>query len=137
MELQKNIYLGITDYAKAKAKAFECVDHNKLWKILKEMRIPDHLPCLLRNLYTGQEETVRIRHGTTDWFKIGKGVCQGGILSPCLFSLYTEISCEMPGWMNLRCNQEICRWHHPYGIKQREIKEPFNESERGEWKNWL
>ena len=62
---------GITDYAKAKAKAFECVDHNKLWKILKEMRIPDHLPCLLRNLYTGQEETVRIRHGTMDSFKIG------------------------------------------------------------------
>ena len=69
------------------------------WKILEEMGIPDHLTYLLRNLYAGQEATVRIRHGTTDWFKIGKGVCQGGILSPSLFSLYTEISCEMPGWM--------------------------------------
>ena len=67
-------------------KAFDCVDHNKLWKILKEMGIPDHLTCLLRNLYTGQEATVRTGHGTTDWFQIGKGVCQGCILSPCLFN---------------------------------------------------
>ena len=69
------------------AKAFDCVDHNKLWKILKEMEIPDHLTCLLRNLYTGQEATVRTEHGTIDWFKIGKGVRQGCILSPCLFKL--------------------------------------------------
>ena len=69
------------------AKAFDCVDHNKLWKILKEMEIPDHLTCLLRNLYARQEETVRTGHGTTDWFKIGKGVCQGCMLSPCLFNL--------------------------------------------------
>ena len=71
-------------------KAFDCVDHNKLWKILKEMGIPDHLICFLRNLYTGQEATVRTGHGTTDWFQIGKGVRQGCILSPCLFNLYAE-----------------------------------------------
>ena len=72
------------------AKAFDCVDHNKLWKILREMGIPDHLACLLRNLYAGQEATVRSRHGTTDWFQIGKGVHQGCILSPCLFNFYAE-----------------------------------------------
>ena len=72
------------------AKAFDCVDHNKLWKILQEMGIPDHLTCLLRNLYAGQEATVRTGHGTTDWFQMGKGVCQGCILSPCLFNLYAE-----------------------------------------------
>ena len=72
------------------AKAFDCVDHNKLWKILKEMGIPDHLTCLLRNMYAGQEATVSTGHGTTDWFQIGKGVCQGCILSPCLFNLYAE-----------------------------------------------
>ena len=70
--------------------AFDCVDHNKLWKILKEMGIPDHLTCLLRNLYAGQEATVRTGHGATDWFQIGKGVCQGSILSPCFFNLYAE-----------------------------------------------
>ena len=72
------------------AKPFDCVDHNKLWKILKEMGIPDHLTCLLRNLYAGQEATVRTGHGTTDWFQIGKGVCQCCILSPCLFNFYAE-----------------------------------------------
>ena len=71
-------------------KAFDCVDHNKLWKILKEMGIPDHLTCLLRNLYADQEATVRTGHGTTDWFQIGKGVHQGCISSPCLFNLYAE-----------------------------------------------
>ena len=71
-------------------KPFDCVDHNKLWKILKEMGISDHLTCLLRNLYAGQETTVRIEHGTTDWLQIGKGVCQGCILSPCLFNIYSE-----------------------------------------------
>ena len=85
-EFQKNIYFCFIDYA----KAFDCVDHNKLWKILKEMRIPDHLTCLLRNLHASQEATVRTGHGTTDWFQIGKGVCQGCILSPCLFNLYAE-----------------------------------------------
>ena len=74
----------------AAAAAFDCVDHNKLWKILKEMGIPDHLTCHLRNLYAGQEATVRTGHGTTDWFQIGKGVHQGCILSPCLFNLYAE-----------------------------------------------
>ena len=83
---QKNIYFCFIDYA----KAFDCVDDNKLWKNLKEMGIPDHLTCLLRNLYAGQEATVRTGHGTTDWFPIGKGVRQGCILSPCLFNLYPE-----------------------------------------------
>ena len=85
-EFQKNIYFCFIDYA----KAYDCVDHNKLWKILKEMGIPDHLTCLLRNLYAGQEATVRVGHGTTNWFQIGKGVYQGCILSPCLFNLYAE-----------------------------------------------
>ena len=85
-EFQKNIYLCFIDYA----KAFDCVDHNKLSKILQEMGISDHLTCLLRNLYAGQEATVRTEHGTTDWFQIGKGVHQGCILPPCLFNLYTE-----------------------------------------------
>ena len=81
-EFQKNMYFSFIDYA----KAFDCVDHNKLWKILKEMGIPDHLTCLLRNLYAGQEATVKTRHETMDWFQIGKGY----ILSPCLFDLYAE-----------------------------------------------
>ena len=85
-EFQKNIYFCFIDYA----KAFDCVDHNKQWKILKELGMPDHLTCLLRNLYAGQEATVRTGHGTTDWFQIGKGVCQGCILSPFLFNLYAE-----------------------------------------------
>ena len=85
-EFQKNIYFFFIDYA----KAFDCVDHNKLWTILKEMGIPDHLTCLLRNLYVGQEATVRTGRETTDWFQIGKGVCQGCILSPCLFNLHVE-----------------------------------------------
>ena len=85
-EFQKNIYFCFIDYA----KAFDCVDHKKLWKILKEMGIPDHLTCLLRNWYTGQKATVRTGHGTIDWFQIGKGVHQGYILSPCLFNLYVE-----------------------------------------------
>ena len=85
-EFQKNIYFCFIDYA----KAFDCVDHNKLWKILKEVGISDHLTCLLGNLYAGQEATVRTGHGTTDWFQIGKGVHQGCILSPRLFNLYAE-----------------------------------------------
>ena len=83
---QKNIYFCFIDYA----KAFYCVDDTKLWKILQEMGIPDHLTCLLRNLCSDQEVTVRTRHGTTDWFQIGKGVSQGYILSPCLFNFYAE-----------------------------------------------
>ena len=85
-EFQKNIYFCFIDYA----KAFDCVHHNKLWKILQEMGIPDHLTCLLRNLYAGQEATVRTGHGKTDWFQTGKGVPQGCILSPCLFNFYAE-----------------------------------------------
>ena len=85
-EFQKNIYFCFIDYA----KAFDCVDHNKLWNVLKEMGIPDHLTCLLRNLYAGQEAAVRTGRGTTDWFPIGKGVRQGYILSPCLFNFYAE-----------------------------------------------
>ena len=84
-EFQKNIYFRFIDYS----KAFDCVDHNKLWEILKKTP-PDHLTCLLRNLYAGQEATVRTGHGTTDWFQTGKGVHQGCILSPCLFNLYAE-----------------------------------------------
>ena len=85
-EFQKNIYFCFTDYA----KGFDCVDHNKRWKILKEVGIPNHLTCLLRKLYAGQEATVRTGHGTTDWFQIGKGEHQGCILSPCLFNFYAE-----------------------------------------------
>ena len=92
-QFQKNICF--IDYA----KAFDCVDHNKLWKILQEMGISDHLACLLGNLYAGQEATARTGHGTTDQFQIGKEVHQGCILSPCLFNLYASTSCEMPGWM--------------------------------------
>ena len=89
---QRN-FKPVIDYA----KAFDCVDRNKLWKILKEMGIPDHLTCLLRNLYEGQEATVRTGHGTTDWIQIGKGVCQGCILSPCLFNLYAEYIMQSGG----------------------------------------
>ena len=85
-EFQKNIYFCFIDYA----KAFDCVDRHKLWKTLQEMGIPDHLTCFLKNLYAGQEATVKTGHGTTDWFQIGKGVRQGCILSPCLFNLYAE-----------------------------------------------
>ena len=85
-EFQKNIYFCFTDYA----KAFDCVDHNMLWKICKEMGLPDHLTYLLRNTYAGREATVRTRHVTMDWFRIKKGVPQGCILSPCLFNLYAE-----------------------------------------------
>jgi len=92
-ESSRNIYFCFIDYA----KAFDCVDHNKLWKILKEMGIPDHLTCLLINLYAGQEATVRTGCETTEWFQIGKGVCQGCILSPCLFNLYAEYIIRITG----------------------------------------
>ena len=90
-EFQKNIYFCFIDYA----KAFDCVDHNKLWTILKEIGIPYHLTCLLRNLYEGQEATVRTGHETTDWLQIGKGVRQGYILSPCLLTYMQSTSWEM------------------------------------------
>ena len=92
-QFQNDIYFCFIDYA----KAFDCVDHNKLWKILQEMGIPGHLTCLLRNLYTGQEAIVRTGSGITDWFQIGKGVCQGYILSPCLFNLYAEYIMRITG----------------------------------------
>ena len=106
-EFQKNIYFCFIDYA----KAFDCVDHNKLWKILQEMGIPDYLTCFLRNLYAGQETTVRIGHGT-DWFQIKKGIHQGCISSPCLFNLYAEyimrITLDMhmtpPLWQKVKKN---------------------------------
>ena len=85
-EFQENIYLSFTDYV----KAFDCVDHNSLWKILQEMGMPDHLTCLLRNLYAGQEATVRTGHGATNWFQIEKRICHSSILSPCIFNLYAE-----------------------------------------------
>ena len=89
-EYQKNIYFCFIEYT----KAFDCVDHNKLWKIFQEMGVSDHLTCLLRNLYAGQEEAVRTGHETTDWFQIGKGVYQGCTLSPCLFNLYAEYTMQ-------------------------------------------
>ena len=129
-----------------KTKAFDCVDHNKLWKILKEMGIPDHLTCLLRNLYAGQEATIRTGHGTTDWFQIGKGVHQGCILSPCLFNLYAayvmrnpgldeaQAGIKMPGEISITSDMQMTP---PHGRKWRRTKEPLDESERGEWRSWL
>ena len=102
-EFQKNIYFCFIDYA----KAFYCVDHNKLWKILQEMEIPDHLTCLLRNPYAGQEATVRTGHGTSDWFQIGKGVHQGCILSPCLFNLYVEYIMRNTGWKKYKLESRL------------------------------
>ena len=141
-EFQKNIYFCFTDYI----KAFDCVDHNKLWKILQEMGIPDHLTCLLRNLYSGQEATVRTGHGTIDWFEIGKEVHQGCVLSPCLFNLYAEYIMRSAGLDEAQVGIKIAgrninnlRYaeHHPYGRKWRGTKKPFDESESGEWKYWL
>ena len=102
---KKNIYFCFTDYA----KAFDCVDHNKLWKILKEMGIPDHLTHLLRNLYAGQEATVRTGHGTTDWFQKGKGVHKACILSPCLFNFYAEYSMRNAGLEEAQAGIKIAR----------------------------
>ena len=104
-EFQKNIYFCFIDYA----KAFDCVDHNKLWKTMKEMEIPDQLTCLLRNLYAGQEATVRTGHGTTDWFQIGKGVRQGCILPPCLFNLYAEYTMRNPGLEEAQAGMKFAR----------------------------
>ena len=106
-EFQKNIYFCFIDYA----KAFGCVDHNKLWKILKEMGIPDHLTCLLRNLYAGQEATVRTGHGTTDWLQIEKGVHKGYILSPCLFNFYAEYIMWNAGLDEAQAGIKIARWN--------------------------
>ena len=116
------------------AQNFHCVDHNKLWKILQEMGIPVHLTCLLRSLYAGQEATVRTRHGTTDWFKIRKGVHQDCILSPCLCNRAHHEKYQA-GWLTSR-NQDfwekyqqpqICRWYHFNGRKSRGTEEPLDE----------
>ena len=104
-EFQKNICFCFIDYA----KAFDCVDHNKPWKILQERGILDHLTCLLRNLYAGQEATVGTGHGTTDWFQIGKGVCQGCILSPYLFNLYAEYIMRNAGLEEAQAGIKIAR----------------------------
>ena len=104
-EFQKNIYFCFIDYA----KAFDCVDHNKLWKVLKEMGIQDHLTCLLRNLYAGQEATVQTGHGTTDWIRIGKVVRQGCILSPCLFNLYAEYIMRNAGLEEAQAGIRVAR----------------------------
>ena len=104
-ESQKNIHFCFIDYA----KAFDCVDHNKMWKILKEMGIPDHLTCLLRNLYAGQEAIVGIGHGTTDWSQIGKGLHQGCISSPCLFNFYAEYIMRNAGLEETQAGIKISR----------------------------
>ena len=141
-EFQKNIYFYFTDYA----NAFDCEDHNKLWKILQEMGIPHHLACILRNLYPGQEATVITGHGTTGWFQIRKGVCQGCILSPCLFNLYAEYIMQnaqldeaKAGIKTPGKNISNLRYADDATLipKQRRTKEPPDESERGEWKSWL
>ena len=123
-----------------------CVDHNKLWTVLQEMGIPDHLTCLLRNLYTGQEATVRTGHGTTDWFQIGKGVRQGCILSPCLFNLYAEYIMRSAGLDEAQARIKIARRNinnlryaddTTLLAESEEELEPLDESERREWKDWL
>ena len=138
-EFQKNIYFCCTDYA----KATDCVDHKKLWTILKEMGIPDHLTCLLRNLCAGQEATVRTRHGTVDWFKIGKGVRQGCILLPCLFNFYALYIMQNARIDGTQAGNLIV-WRNINNLRYAddttptaESKQPFDEGERGEWKSWL
>ena len=141
-EFQKNIYFCFIEYA----KAFDCVDHNKLWKILKEMGIPDHLTCLLRNLYAGQEATVKTGHGTTDWFQTGKGVCQGCILSPCLFNLYADYIMRNSGLEEAQAGIKMAgrninnlRYADDTTLMAEDEEElkSLDESERGEWKSWL
>ena len=140
---RKNIYFCFIDYA----KAFDCVDHNKLWKILKEMGIPDHLTCLLRNLYTGQEATVRTGHEPTDRFQIGKGVHQGCILSPCLFNLYAEYIMRNTGLEEAQAgikfvgrNINNLRYADVTTLmaeSEEELKSLLMKVKRGEWKSWL
>ena len=136
-EFQKNIYFCFIDYA----KAFDCVDHNKLWKILKEMGIPEHLTYLLRNLYAGQEATIRTGHGTTDWFQIGKGERQVCILSPCLFNFFAEYIMRNTGLEEAQAGIKIARRNinnlryaddTTLMAERRGTKKPLDESERGE-----
>ena len=141
-EFQKNVYLCFINYA----KAFDCVDHNKLWKILQEMGTPDHLICLLRNLCAGQEATVRTGHGTTDCFQIGKGVRQGYILSPCLFNFYAEYIMRNAGLEEAQVGIKIAQRNSnnlryaddtTLMAEKWRTKKPLDESESGEWKSWL
>ena len=137
-EFQENIYFCFIDYA----KAFDYVDHNKLWKILKEMGLPDHLTCLQRNLYAGQEATVRTVPATTGWFQIGKRVHQGCILSPCLFNLYTDYIMRNAGLGEAQAGIKIIRRNINnlryaddttlMAESEEKLKEPLDESERGE-----
>ena len=140
----ENIYFCFIDYA----KTFDSVDHNKLWKILKDMGVPDHLTCLLRKLYGGQEATVRTGHGTTDKFQIGKGVSQCCIVSPCLFNVYAEYIMRNAGLEEAQAGIKIARSNINnltyaddttlIAESEEELKkEPLDESERGEWKSWL
>ena len=131
------LYFCFIDYV----KAFDCMDHNTLWKILKEIGIPDHLTCLLRNLYAGQEATVRTGRGTTDWFQIGKGVCQGWMVSPCLFNLYAQnimrnadLDEAQAGIKIAGRNINHLRYPHDTTLKEEseDEQEPLDESERGE-----
>ena len=140
-EQKKNIYFCFIDYA----KAFNCVDHNKLWKILEEIRKPDHLTCFLRNLYAGQQATVRTGHGTTDWFQIGTGVRQGCILSPCLFNLYAEYIMQNARLDEAQAaikiaerNINILRYADDTTLsaESKELKSLFMK-EKEEWKSWL
>ena len=142
-EFQKKIYFCFID----DAKDFDCVDHSKMWKILQETEIPDHLTCFLRNLYTSQESTVRTGHGTTDWFQIRKGVYIKTVYyHPAYLTCMQSTSCKMPGWMKhkmesrlpgqISITSDMQIWH-PSSRKQRRTKEPLKESERGGWKSWL
>ena len=134
----KKTYFCFIDYA----TAFGCVDHNELRKILKKIGIPDHFTCLVGNLYTGQETTVRTNHGTVDWFQIGKGVCQGRILSPCLFNLYTEYIMRNAGLDETQAGIKIARRNINnlryaddstlMAESEEELKSPLDESKRGE-----
>ena len=135
-EFQKNIYFCFIDFI----RAFDCVDHNKLWKILQEKEIADHLTCLLRNLYAGREATVRTGHGTADQFQIGKGVHQSCILSPCLFNLYAEYIMQNAGLDEAQTGMKIA-WKNINNLRytddttltaESEELEPLDESERGE-----
>ena len=140
--IQENIYICFIDYA----KAFNCMDYNKLWKILQEMEIPDHVTWLLKNLYARQEGTVKTGHGTTDWFKIEKGVSQGCVLLPAYLTHVQSTLCKILGWMNLQTGIKIAKRkinslryadNTTLMAEWRETKQPLDESERGEWKPGL
>ena len=138
---RKNIYFCFTDYI----TAFNCMDHNELWKGLKEMGIPDHYTCLLKNLYAGQKAIVRTRHGIAQWFQIRKGVCQGCILSSCLFNLcrvhhvkcwaeWNKLESRLLGEISVTSDMQIIP---PWWLTAKRNQEPLDEAERREWKSWL